>query len=97
MWSDCREFQTVSECHVVNSSIANLSYILRGLKTPEALKTLSDAHCSNVTTGIMSTILLFEEGASEGRVRGGEGHKGGRSGSEWIIGAPEGMGGPQRV
>ena len=35
----------------------------------EALNTLSDAHCSNFTTGVMSTMLLFEEGASEEEVR----------------------------
>ena len=37
--------------------------------TPESLMTFSDAHCPNVTTGVMSTMLLFEEGASEGEVR----------------------------
>ena len=31
----------------------------------------------------------------KGRVRGRESHGGGRSGSEGIVGAPEGMGGPQ--
>ena len=39
----------------------------------EALKTLSNAHCSNTTTSIMSTILIFEEGATAGQ---GEGRSG---------------------
>ena len=41
--------------------------------TPETLMTFSDAHCPNVTIGVMSTMLLFEEGALEGEVRVGEG------------------------
>ena len=39
----------------------------------EALKTL----CPNINTGIVNTMLLFEEGGTEGwgKGRGSEGHK----------------------
>ena len=61
----------------------------------EALMTLSDTHCPNVTIEVLCYYLRKE--LQKGEVMKVEGHKGGRSGSEGIMGAQEGMEGPQRV